>query len=201
MSRKSANSFGYHSNNEQKLPTELFVFRNGANEGQIEEIQRSEVRELKNVLTEHGFAEYVKLNYVVNFENHHIRLFPDDSHTDKFSNCCPGTIIDTEITSPFTFNFILQSGSQSNLQDKCLSSIYHVLLNESNLTSDQMQQLCFNLCFLSQTATHSISVVAPSFRARIAEKFARMFLKVDNISSPSSLLTLNEKFGNKMYYM
>ena len=40
--------------------------------------------------------------------------------------------------------------------------------DELQISPDALQQLCFNLCFLSERATRSISIVAPSYRAHIA---------------------------------
>jgi eukaryotic translation initiation factor 2C len=67
---------------------------------------------------------------------------------------------------PFEYNFILQS--HAGIQGTSRPSIYHVLHDEVKLPCDVLQQLCFNLCFLSERATRSISMAAPAYYAHIA---------------------------------
>lgn len=71
----------------------------------------------------------------------------------------PGTVIDNVITHPFEFNFILQS--HAGIQGMSRPTVYHVIFDENNMSSDTMQQLCFNLCFLAERATRTINMVAP----------------------------------------
>jgi eukaryotic translation initiation factor 2C len=93
-------------------------------------------------------------------------LFPIDDNKDRSDNCLPGTIIDNTITHPSEFNFILQS--HSGIQGMSRPSIYHVIHDESKFSSDDIQQLTFGLCYLSERATRSISMAAPAYRAHIA---------------------------------
>lgn len=65
--------------------------------------------------------------------------------------------------------------------------MYHVLHDENGFTADELQQFCYNLCFLSQRATRSIGVVSPSYRAHIAAGYARIFLEGDEGSDTASI--------------
>ena len=78
--------------------------------------------------------------------------------------------------------------------------------------SDTMQQLCYNLCFLSERATRSINMVAPCYRAHIAAFYARMFINTSDTASNSSsvksggigvgtLIPVIDKMQEAMYYM
>jgi eukaryotic translation initiation factor 2C len=116
-----------------------------------------------------------KLTFLVIQKRHHLRLFPKDAGPkDRSDNCMPGTVVDTEIMHPTDFNFILQS--HAGIQGMSRGTLYNVIHDDSNFTSDDMQSLCYNLCFLAERATRTISVVAPSYRAHIAAFYARMFL-------------------------
>ncbi len=116
-----------------------------------------------------------KITCVVVQKRHHIRLFPMDASTsDRSGNCLPGTVIDSTITHPIEYNFVLQS--HAGLQGTSRPTIYHVIMDENKMGSDAMQQLCYNLCFLSERATRSINMVAPCYRAHIAAFYARMFI-------------------------
>jgi eukaryotic translation initiation factor 2C len=65
--------------------------------------------------------------------------------------------------------------------------MYHVLRDENKFTSDELQQFCYNLCFISQRATRSIEIVSPSYRALIAANNARMFLEGEEGSDTASV--------------
>lgn len=101
----------------------------------------------------------------------------------------PGTVIDSDVMHPIEFNFVLQS--HAGIQGTSRPTIYHCLFDEAKFTSDSMQQLCYNLCFLSERATRSINMVSPSYRAHIAAYYARMFIENgdDNSSIASGSIT------------
>ncbi len=75
-------------------------------------------------------------------------------------------------------------------------TMYNVLHDTSGSTSDQIQQMCYSLCFLAERATRTISIVAPAYRASIAALctfFAaypaldgRMFMEENETGSVSS---------------
>jgi eukaryotic translation initiation factor 2C len=118
----------------------------------------------------------------------------------------PGTVIDTDVMHPIEFNFILQS--HAGIQGTSRPTIYHCLYDEAKFTSDTMQQLCFNLCFLSERATRSINMVSPSYRAHIAAYYARMFIDNgdDSVSVASgsvagALKPFARGVESMMYYM
>ena len=68
-------------------------------------------------------------------------------------------------------------------------TLYHVLHDENQFSSDQIQLLCYQLAFLSQRATRSIGIVSPSYRAHIAAFYARMFLEGDEFSETASIVS------------
>jgi len=46
------------------------------------------------------------ITFVIVQKRHHARFFPIDRRdTDRSGNCLPGTVIETEITHPFEFDF------------------------------------------------------------------------------------------------
>jgi eukaryotic translation initiation factor 2C len=54
---------------------------------------------------------------------------------------CPGTVVDTEVTHPFEFDFFLNS--QAGIQGTNRPSHYHVLMDQNRLTSDDIQQFTY----------------------------------------------------------
>ncbi|KAI8898406.1 Piwi domain-containing protein [Globomyces pollinis-pini] len=194
----------------KKYPEEVFVFRDGVDNGQFKNVRDVEVQSIRDALDKKNSK--AKLNFTVVQKRHHLRLFPTDRNKDRSENCNAGTVIDNEIVHPTEFNFILQS--HSGIQGMSRPTIYTVLLNDSKLGADEFQELCFNLCFLSERATRSISVVAPSYRAHLAAFYARMFLTGEDISDTTSvssggttgsskitLTAVAKGIQNTMYYM
>lgn len=146
------------------LPKRVIVYRDGVASGQFDQLRNVEIRAIKAALD--AIKCDATLTVVVVQKRHHIRFFPTDNNRDRSGNCLPGTVVDTQITHPSEFNFILQS--HAGLQGMSRPTVYHVIHDESKFSSDEIQQISFNLCFLSERATRSIAVAAPAYRAHIA---------------------------------
>lgn len=184
------------------FPKRIVFFRDGVSSGQFKQVLDHEVKYIKQALEK--LKVVAKLTFVVVQKRHHIRLFPLDQNKDRSENCMPGTVIDKEITHPTEYNFILQS--HAGIQGMSRPTIYHVLYDEHGMKPDELQQLCFNLCYLAERATRSISMVAPAYRAHLAAYYARMFLEGDegSVSSGEANVRLRafaNGIENKMYYM
>jgi eukaryotic translation initiation factor 2C len=147
-------------------PMKLIFFRDGVGSGQFREVRNQEVMAVKRALEARGLTNKCQVTFVVVQKRHHIRLFPEGGVSDRSGNCVPGTVIDSHIVHPFEYNFILQS--HAGIQGTSRPAIYHVIYDEIKMHPDKLQQLCYNLCFLAERATRSISFVAPSYRAHLA---------------------------------
>lgn len=191
-------------------PKRIFFFRDGVSTGQFSQVMKGEVSALKKALASRG-CEDTTITFVIVQKRHHVRLFPVDENQDRSGNSLPGTIIDDEITHPTEFNFYLQS--HAGIQGTSRPTLYHVLLDENNVSLDSFQKLCYSLCFLSERATRSISMVSPAYRAHIAAFAGKMFLDSDvDFSDSSSAISKDAAHvslrqvkrsmeQNTMYYM
>ncbi|KNC96140.1 uncharacterized protein SPPG_08528 [Spizellomyces punctatus DAOM BR117] len=158
------------------FPQRLIFFRDGVSSGQFKEVREKEVSAIKRALANLKLGA-VPVTFIIVQKRHHIRFFPNDNNQDKSGNCLPGTTVDTDIMHPTEYNFVLQS--HAGLQGTSRPTIYHVIHDEIKMSSNVLQQLCFNLCFLSERATRSINMVAPAYRAHLAAYYGRMFLEGD----------------------
>ncbi|TPX56274.1 hypothetical protein PhCBS80983_g04652 [Powellomyces hirtus] len=172
--------------NQKVWPQRVIFFRDGVSSGQFREVRETEIAAIKRAFAKRKL-DATQLTFVIVQKRHHIRLFPNDNNQDKSGNCLPGTTIDTTITHPTEYNFIIQS--HAGLQGTSRPTLYHVIHDEIKMGSDQMQQLCYNLCFLSERATRSINMVAPAYRAHLAAYYGRMFLEGDFGSDAASALS------------
>ena len=149
--------------NNGQAPAQVIVFRDGVSQGQFPTAKQVECKGIRDALDKAKCD--ATLSYIVVLKRHHHRFFPG-REVDRSGNCMPGTIVDTQITHPLEFNFILQS--HSGIQGMSRPTVYHVIMDEAKMGSDEIQKMCYHLCFLSGRATRSISVVAPSYRAHLA---------------------------------
>lgn len=196
-------------NNNEHPPQRVIFFRDGVSTGQFSHVMKNEVSALKRAFESKGYND-IALTFVIVQKRHHVRFFPTDNNRDKSGNCLPGTVVDDVITHPVEYNFYLQS--HAGIQGTSRPTLYHVLLDENKIGSDDLQKLCYNLCFLSERATRSISMVSPAYRAHIAALMGRIFLEADVDYSELSGSTSREIQAvlrpvrdlmdkNTMYYM
>ncbi|KAH9023196.1 argonaute-like protein [Lactarius hengduanensis] len=78
-------------------------------------------------------------------------------------NCPPGTVIDTDVTSPVEWDFYLCS--HQGILGTSKPAHYNVLLDENGFTTDGIQSLSYALCHVYARCTRSVSVPAPVFYA------------------------------------
>ncbi|KAI5082197.1 hypothetical protein GOP47_0001940 [Adiantum capillus-veneris] len=157
-------------------PDRVIMFRDGVSEGQFDEVLQKEVVAIKEAFEEVGGPDYKPLiTWAVVQKRHHTRLFPaDDIYKDKNNNILPGTVVDSTITHPREFDFFLCS--HAGIQGTSRPTHYHVLWDENNFKSDDLQGLVYNLCYTYARCTRSVSVVPPAYYAHLAAYRARLYL-------------------------
>lgn len=90
------------------LPKKLFIFRDGASDGQFPHIISTEINGIRSKCAEltQGYAPQIV--FVVVQKRHRMRFFPvDQKDSDSSGNCCPGLVIDSEVTHPYSQDFYL----------------------------------------------------------------------------------------------
>jgi eukaryotic translation initiation factor 2C len=85
-----------------------------------------------------------RLVYVVVQKRHHVRLFKNGG--GKLTNLDPGTAVDSTITSPYLFDFYLNS--HKALQGTSRIPRYTCLLDELGFGPDGLILLSYWLCYL-----------------------------------------------------
>jgi eukaryotic translation initiation factor 2C len=169
----------YFRNLNGIAPVSVIIFRDGVSEG---ELQQCVTTEINDFLRAWGLvfdpAEFPapKLTMIVVQKRHHIRFEPMGQFQDRSQNVYVGTCIDTHITHPTGLDFYLLS--HQGLQGTSRPAHYRAVYNTNEITLDELQQLCYELCFTYSAATRSISVVSPIFYAhtiagRVRACFAR----------------------------
>ncbi|GES99674.1 piwi domain-containing protein [Rhizophagus clarus] len=192
----------------RRKPERILFYRDGVSENQFKQVLKSEVKAIKSAChsLEQGYSP--KVTFVIVQKRHHTRFFPVDiKDSDRTGNCLPGTLIETGVTHPAEFDFYLQS--HAGLQGTCRPIHYHVSHDENRFTSDSLQTLSYNLCYIYARCTRAVSIVPPIYYAHLACKRARFHIR-DNFSESSSTTEENTQmtFGttksellNVMYFI
>ncbi|KAK5745797.1 hypothetical protein LTR17_001299 [Elasticomyces elasticus] len=172
---------------QSRLPQRILLYRDGVSEGQYNMVRDDEVRDIhagwEKAWTDlngmdDGTMVKPEITAVIVVKRHHTRFYPKNitsSDNGKDGNCPPGTIVDTSITSPYYLDFFLQS--HNPLIGTGKPAHYFVVVNEMNLTSEQLQRLTNNICYLYGRSTNAVSYASPAYYAdRLCER-GRQYLK------------------------
>jgi len=156
----------YFRNTHQINPESVIIFRDGVSEGELQHCVRNEINDFLrawSLVFDPSQFPPPKLTMIVVQKRHHIRFEPIGPYHDRSQNVYVGTCIDTNITSSTGLDFYLQS--HQGLQGTSRPAHYRVVYNTNDITLNELQQLCYELCFTYSAATRSISVVSPIFYA------------------------------------
>jgi len=84
-------------------------------------------------------------------------------------------VVDTVITHPREFDFYLCS--HWGVKGTSRPTHYHVLWDENQFTSDELQKLVYSLCYTFVRCTKPISLVPPAYYAHLAAYRGRLYLE------------------------
>ncbi|ORZ13829.1 Piwi domain-domain-containing protein [Lobosporangium transversale] len=181
-------------------PERILFFRDGVSEGQFAEVLKIEVPAIRAACQRLEISYMPAITFIVVQKRHRTRFFPmKASDGDRSGNCLAGTVVDTGIVHPFEFDFYLQS--QSGLLGTSRPVHYHVLLDNSNFTADELQDLSFKLCHLYARSTRAVSLVPPVYYAHIIGTRVRYHSRGDIFSEGSSEGTVPSGSGAANSYV
>nr|XP_043624917.1 protein argonaute 7 [Erigeron canadensis] len=162
-----------------KLPKRLIFFRDGVSETQFQKVLSEELQAIRAACLR--FSGYnPPITFAVVQKRHHTRLFPAElvssSGKNMFTdeNVPPGTVVDSVITHPKEFDFYLCS--HWGVKGTSRPTHYHILWDENDFSSDELQKLVYNLCFTFVRCTKPVSLVPPCYYAHLAAYRGRLYL-------------------------
>lgn len=171
-----------------KLPERIIFFRDGVSETQFLKVLKEELQAIRVACSR--FQGYKPpITFMVVQKRHHTRLFPNEldpsatKNTFFNENILPGTVVDTVITHPSEFDFYLCS--HWGVKGTSRPIHYHVLWDENQFTSDELQKLVYNLCYTFVRCTKPISLVPPAYYAHLAAYRGRLYLERSDLSTVS----------------
>ncbi|WVQ98061.1 hypothetical protein IAU59_005183 [Kwoniella sp. CBS 9459] len=169
--------------NMKAKPEKILFFRDGVSEGQYAHCVEREVDAIKKAT--HRFKGYnPKITFVICAKRHAMRFFAqNDGDRDRTGNLPPGTIVDSQVTSPMVHDFYLQA--HAGLQGTARPTHYVVVADENKYTADKLQQLVNTLCYSYARATRSVSLVPVAYYADIVAEEVRSWVYTDDSEDAS----------------
>lgn len=137
------------------MPERIVFYRDGVSEGEYEQVASEEFVQIKSkpalfinaakldsdmlnlelsdavssFWTENSISSpESKITFIIVGKRHHVRFFPQSiNEGDRSGNCPAGLVVDTEITSPYVFDFFLQShGGLLGSKSRCFFVIHSI---------------------------------------------------------------------------
>ncbi|KAJ3046155.1 Eukaryotic translation initiation factor 2C [Rhizophlyctis rosea] len=156
-------------------PHRIIMFRDGVSEGQFGEVALEEVSAVRRASRRVGSKG--RVTFLVVNKRHHVRVFPREGEGDSKGNCLAGTVVDSDVTHPFEYDFYLTS--HSGLQGTSKPAHYHVLYDENGFGPDDLQEVTYRLCYLFARSTRSVSIPPPAYYAHLVASRARCHVQGD----------------------
>ena len=168
-------------------PEKIIFYRDGVDEGQFEKILIHELQAIQHACRELHPNYKPQITFMVVQKRHHARFFAEDPRDQrgKSRNAPAGTVVDTQICHPTEFDWYLLS--HAGIQGTSKPAHYHVLYDDSNFKSDELQILTNQLCHTYVRCARAVSIPAPAYYAHHVAFRARYHLKeVDRGSGEGS---------------
>ncbi|KAF9623478.1 hypothetical protein IFM89_003094 [Coptis chinensis] len=177
------------------LPKRILFFRDGVSETQFYKVLEVELQAIRAACL--TFPRYKPtITFAVVQKRHHTRLFPNETDSPSSGtqysneNIPPGTVVDTVITHPKEFDFYLCS--HWGMKGTSRPTHYHILSDENQFTSDELQRLVHNLCYTFVRCTKPVSLVPPAYYAHLAAYRGRLYIdKSDSIGCGKTPATVS----------
>ena len=168
-------------------PEKIIFYRDGVSEGQFRDVLIHELQAFQHACRELHPNYKPQITFLVVQKRHHARFFAEDQRDQrgKSRNAPAGTVVDTQVCHPFEFDWYLLS--HAGIQGTSKPAHYHVLYDDSNFKSDELQILTNQLCHTYVRCARAVSIPAPAYYAHHVAFRARYHLKeVDRGSSEGS---------------
>lgn len=171
----------WRDRNDKMLPTNIIYYRDGTGHTQYSDIREQEVLAIREAWRQVQLDSNTKLSAknlklkltaVVVVKRHTTRFYPTEPNNTKLAlkeNCLPGTVVESDITSPYYFDFFLQSHAVEKGSAK--PTHYFVLENEMKFDQDSLQNVTNGLCYNISHSTGPVSYASPAYLAdRLCER-------------------------------
>ena len=133
----------YQKHNQQALPQNILVYRDGVSEGQYQTVLQEESpaidAAIKRLYPPKGMKP--KVSIIIVGKRHHTRFYPTkkEEADERSGNCVNGTVVDRGVTSERFWDFFLQA--HTGIQGTARPAHYIVVQDRIGLGADALEQL------------------------------------------------------------
>ena len=169
-------------------PEKILFYRDGVSEGQFKDVLIHELQAIQRACLELHESFKPAITFIVVQKRHHTRFFAENPRDQRgrSKNIPAGTVVDKQVCHPFEFDWYLCS--HAGIQGTSKPAHYHVLYDDSNFKSDDLQILTNQLCHTYVRCPRAVSIPAPAYYAHHVAFRARYHLsEVDRGSSDGSV--------------
>ncbi|EMR72688.1 putative qde2-like protein [Eutypa lata UCREL1] len=168
--------------NQNRLPENIIVFRDGVSEGQFKQVLEKELPYIRAACkTTYPANNSPKISIIVSVKRHQTRFFPTDkNHMTNSRNITNGTVVDRGVTQANIWDFFLTA--HQALQGTARPAHYTVLLDEvfrsavGREAANTLEKLTHELCYLFGRATKAVSICPPAYYADILCTRQRVYM-------------------------
>lgn len=133
----------YQRHNQNALPQNIIVYRDGVSEGQYQTVLREESPAIDAAIARIYPAKGVKpkVSIIIVGKRHHTRFYPTKTEEadQRSGNCVNGTVVDRGVTSERFWDFFLQA--HTGIQGTARPAHYIVVQDRIGLGADALEQL------------------------------------------------------------
>jgi eukaryotic translation initiation factor 2C len=182
--------------NQGRPPKRIIYFRDGVSRELCDRVLQDEIKDLKNCLIERlsyndeavKLALDMRFTAIVCTKRHHVRFFPRAGTGDRMGNPLPGTLVETGCTGAVDLDWYLCS--HAAIKGTARPMHYHVLMDENNYQTEELQQFIFENSFQYIRSTTPVSQFPAIYYAHLASK--RGLCHEDKALTTSSKKTIDE---------
>ncbi|KAI1485070.1 ribonuclease H-like domain-containing protein [Biscogniauxia mediterranea] len=168
--------------NQNRLPDNIIIFRDGVSEGQFSQVLEKELPLIREACRKtYPATMKPKISIIVSVKRHQTRFYPTDpSHMVNSRNIKNGTVVDRGVTQANIWDFFLTA--HKGIQGTSRPAHYTVLLDEvfrgtlGKEAANGLEKLTFDMCHLFGRATKAVSICPPAYYADILCTRQRVYL-------------------------
>ncbi|KAH8918841.1 Piwi-domain-containing protein [Atractiella rhizophila] len=156
------------------FPKRLLFYRDGISEGQFPICFEQEIPKVVLGCQLADPACRPRITFIVVGKRHNFRFSAQAPDGDRSGNLKPGTVVDQGVISTSEWDFYLNS--HAGLLGTSKSSHYTILVDENNLSADDVEGLSYNLTYSYARSTRSVSIPPPAYYAHHVCTRAKLLL-------------------------
>ncbi|KAI5464622.1 ribonuclease H-like domain-containing protein [Mariannaea sp. PMI_226] len=207
----------WQAHNQQRLPENIVIFRDGVSEGQFTQVLDDELPLIRAAFQSKYKKAAPQLTIVVSVKRHHTRFYPtNEKDALRNGNVRNGTVVDRGVTQARLWDFFLTA--HAAIKGTARPAHYTVLLDEifraryKSEAANELEKFTHELCYLFGRATKAVSICPPAYYADIVCTRARAHRPEYNDTSDTesiatmqsasmSTIEVHERLRNTMYYI